>query len=165
MSQSIWVVAERIPSGISRATKELLGKASDLAGGDAGRVEAVLLGPAEDPVLAQLSGAGAGRVIVIDDARLGSYRPESHATALAALAKERNPEAILIPGSLNGRELAAALATDLGGGVVQECTDLFAEGGAYVGKRGVFGGNLTADVENRSSGPKLFTIRPKAFPL
>jgi len=165
MSQSIWVVAERVPSGVSRTTKELLGKASALAGGDASRVEAVVLGPADDALLAPLAGAGAGRVLVLDDARLAPCRPESHAAALAALARERKPEAILIVGSLNGRELGAALATDLEGGVVQECTELSVEGGLYVGRRGVFGGNLAADVENRSTGPKVFTVRPKAFPL
>jgi electron transfer flavoprotein alpha subunit len=161
MAETIWVVAERAASGISRTTKETLGKAKEIAGGP---VAAVLCG-AGDAEAAELGRAGADRVIVLDDARFVPYRVEAHAAALAALVKERNPEAVLIPGSMNGRELGAALATDLGGGVVQDCVELTREGDTIVARRPCFGGNLTAEMENRSTGTKVFTIRPKSFPL
>jgi electron transfer flavoprotein alpha subunit len=165
MAHTIWVIAERAASGYTRTTREALGKARDLAGGDASRVAAVVLGAGDEGDAASLYGAGAGHVVFLSDPRLVPYRVEGASAALAGLALERRPEAILIPGSLNGRELGAALAVDLGGGVVQDCTDLACEGGRWVGRRGVFGGNLTAEVENRSAGPKVFTVRPKAFPL
>lgn len=165
MSHSIWVVAERIPSGVTRATKELLGKAHGLAGGDASRVAAVVLGTGGEALAPILYEAGAGNVLALEDARLDAHRVESAATALAALAVDRRPFVILLASTANGRELGAALAVDLGGGVVQECVEISIEGETVVGRRGVFGGNLTADVENRSPGPKVLTVRPKIFPL
>lgn len=162
MAETIWVVAERAASGISRATKEAIGKAKELAGGP---VAAVLCGGGSDGEIDELKKAGAGRVILLEDPRLLPHRVDVAAPALAALVKERSPEAVLIPGSMNGRELAAALATDLGGGAVQDCIELVKEGRKFVGKRPCFGGNLTAEVENRSAGTALFTLRPKAFPL
>lgn len=161
MSEKIWVVAERAASGISRATKETIGKAKEIAGGP---IAAVLCGPG-DAEAAELTKAGADRVIVLDDPRLAPYRVEAHASALAALVKERKPEAVFIPGSMNGRELGAALATDLGGGAVQDCVELTRDGETIIARRPCFGGNLTAEVENRSAGTKVFTIRPKSFPL
>jgi electron transfer flavoprotein alpha subunit len=162
MAGSTWVIVERVPSGISRTTRELLGKARELAGGDA---VAVLLGEATDEHLQELGKAGAGQVIVLEDGRLNDYHADRVVAALTALAEEKNPEAILIPGSMNGRELGASLATALGGGVVQDCTEIMREGESWVGRRGCFGGNLIAEVENRSAGVKVFTARPKAFPV
>ncbi|MFH1279108.1 MAG: electron transfer flavoprotein subunit alpha/FixB family protein [Candidatus Eisenbacteria bacterium] len=162
MAESIWVVAERAASGISRATKEAIGRAKELAGGP---VAAVLCGSGTDGEIEELKKAGAGRVIVLEDPRLVPHRVDVCAPALAALVKERNPEAVFIPGSMSGRELGAALATDLGGGAVQDCVDLTREGDKLIGKRPCFGGNLTAEVENRSAGTKVFTLKPKAFPL
>jgi electron transfer flavoprotein alpha subunit len=162
MADSTWVIVERIPSGVSRTTRELLGKAKELAGADA---VAVLLGEVKEEQLQQLGKAGAAKVIVVEDPRLNDYHAELHVAALTALAEEKKPAAILIPGSMNGRELGASLATALGSGVVQECTEILREGDGWIGRRGCFGGNLIAEVEIRSSGAKVFTGRPKAFAL
>ncbi len=162
MADTTWVIVERVPSGISRTTRELLGKAKELAGGE---TVAVFLGEAKQEQLQELGKAGAAKVIMVEDPRLNDYHADLHVAALAALAEERKPAAILIPGSMNGRELGASLATALGGGVVQECTEIIREGESWIGRRGCFGGNLIAEVENRSAGAKIFTARPKAFAL
>jgi len=165
MSKSIWVVAEFASEGISRTTKEVLGKAKELAGGDSASVTAVVCSPAGDAVAGDLQKSGAGKVLILEDPRFEPHRVEAHAAALAALVREKSPEAVLIPGSMNGRELGAALATDLGGGVIQDCIELVREGDLFLAKRPCFGGNLTAEMENRSDGTKIFTVRPKTFPL
>ena len=165
MAASIWVVAQRGDSGISRTTKEMLGKATGLAGGDASAVTAVYCGVSGDGMADELQKYGAGVVFLLTDARFENYSSEYFVPALAALAKDKAPEIILVPGSLNGKELSAALAAALGGGAVQECTGIEREGDAVLGTRAFLGGNLTAVVENRSAGPKVFSVRPKAFPL
>ncbi|NNE08438.1 MAG: electron transfer flavoprotein subunit alpha/FixB family protein [Gemmatimonadetes bacterium] len=164
MSKTIWVVAQRGESGISRTTKEILGKAKELAG-DGGAVAGIYCGASKDGVAEGLQAAGASQVVLMVDPKLDTYVAETYTSALGALARDRKPDVILIPGTLNGKELAASLAASLDGGAVQDCTHLDWDGDVLVGTRAFFGGNLTATVENRSSGPKIFSVKPKAFPL
>ncbi len=163
MSRSIWVIAERGASGVSRTTKEILGKAGELAG--EGGMTAVYCGADASGIAEELQRYGAGRVCLLVDGAFEHYNADQFVHALAALAREKDPEIILVPGSMNGRELAAALAAALGGGAVQECIDIRRDGDAVLADRAFLGGNLTAVVENRSEGPKVFSVRPKAFPL
>ncbi len=165
MAGSIWVIAQRGESGISRTTKEILGKAGELAGGDRSAVTVVYCGTSADGIAEESQKYGAGHVCLLTDPAFENYSAESFVPALAALSKELSPEIVLIPATLNGKELAAALAAALGGGAVQECTEIFRDGDAVLGKRGCLGGNLEAVVENRSGGAKVFSVRPKALPL
>lgn len=165
MADKIWIIAEASPSGISRATRELLGLGKRLAGGDAAGVTALFCGDGNAPAVEELQKAGAGSLLVLDHPDLGTYLPETYTAAIAKLAGERNPETILIPASSNGRELGALLATTFGTGVIQDCSIVERDGETLVGHRACFGGNLIALVENRADGPGIFTVRPKSYPV
>ncbi|MBN1825256.1 MAG: electron transfer flavoprotein subunit alpha/FixB family protein [Candidatus Eisenbacteria bacterium] len=163
MANAIWVIAEATPDGISRATRELAGRAVELAGGDPSAVTLLFLGDGSDERVARLAEVGAGRVLVLDDPDLATYRVGPYTAAIAGAVRDGVPEAILVPASLNGRELGASLAVALDTGVVQECYAVEREDGRLVGARGVFGGNLTARIECRGGDPAIFTVRPKAY--
>ncbi len=165
MAQSIWVIGQRGKSGISRATREILGKANGLAGGDSSAVTGVYCGASADGVADEMAQSGAGSVITMTDPRLETYTADFYVSAISHLAGDRKPDVILIAATADGRELAAALATSFGGGAVQDCTELEWDGDTLLGTRACFGGNRTAVVENCSPGAKVFSVRPNSFPV
>src|SRR4051812_4905522 len=99
----ILVLAERAASGAVRpSAAELLGLAARL--GDAVAVVVSAPGDSADAV-AQLAQWGAARVIVADADRAGAVEGVLEAEALVAAMQEGSPAAVLVPGTVVGREV------------------------------------------------------------
>lgn len=159
----VWVVVEHGPSGILSTSLEALGLARTLAA--PGGVSAVLLGDAVAGRAAEIFPYGADRVLAVLDPRLALYRTDPYASALGALIRERTPDLVLTAGSPRGRDLAAALAGDLGAPLVTDATDVRLDGEGLVFIRPSFGGNLFSTIRVAGDGTRLATVRARAFPV
>jgi electron transfer flavoprotein alpha subunit len=89
--------------------------------------------------------AGDEKLVVRADTPL-SASPESAANALAAAAKEVNPDVILVGSTRDGKEIASRLAVKLSRPCTSEVFGVALGGGTLQGKRNVFAGKLMADV-------------------
>ena len=150
---------------------ELLGEAAELAAWISGTVTAVttVLGDDSKALLnegrfrafnesawAGLGAAGADRLLAIPDAS----EPSEQAEALAAVAAERLPWALLVEGTRSGRVVASVVAARCGWGLTGDAVGLeVGPDGRLVAWKPAFGGRLQVPIVSRSP-VQMATVRP-----
>lgn len=124
----VWVVAEQDDCEVEIVSLQLLGKARELADELAVACEAVLLGHEIQGACGELVAAGADRVFLGDEKALELYQPEIYSDIICSLAREYEPEIILLGSTCMGRELAPLIAARLKTGLAAHCTGLRLDG-------------------------------------
>src|SRR5580658_5353776 len=154
----VWVLAEAGDSGPTPVTLELLTEARSVASS----VEAVAWGSETAAMAAALGEFGATTVYDVGD--LGGALPGVPvASAMAELIKGGNaPDAILIPATYDGRDIAGRLSAKLDKPVLTNVTGLVA-GDTLSSQHPLFGGALTVTAKFTGAGPGIFVIRAKSF--
>ena len=158
--KSIWVVAEKAGSGLRRVTLEMLGKARELTSFTQSEVAAVLIGPGDDQLAAELASYGADRVLVLDNTGLGPVCGRRVGEALSAAIEGARPYAVLFASTADGRDLASRIAARLALGLTGDAIDLEIDGeGRLVQLKPALGGNVVAPIRSKTL-PNLVTMRP-----
>jgi len=151
------VVAVVIEPDRPRVERELLGEAVHIARRVAGTV--VAIGPGlPDP--RELATWGADRVVAIT----GTTVEEDVARALTEWCTASPPWAVLVPGTLWGREVAARVAARIGAGLTGDAVGFGVEEGRLVAWKPAFGGSLVAAITCRSE-VQMATVRPGVLSL
>jgi electron transfer flavoprotein alpha subunit len=151
------VVAVVIEPDRPRVARELLGEAVHIARSVAGTV--VAIGPGlPDPV--ELASWGADRVVAVEDTSV----EEDVALALTRWCEKTPPWAVLVPGTLWGRVVAARTAARLGAGLTGDAVGFGVEDGRLVTWKPAFGGSLVAAITCRSE-VQMATVRPGVLSL
>ncbi|HEX3426172.1 MAG TPA: electron transfer flavoprotein subunit alpha/FixB family protein [Acidimicrobiales bacterium] len=156
----ILVVAESFAGKALPVSLELLTKARELAS----TVEAVTWGGDTDTVAPQLGAYGATRVYTTGD--LGASLPGVPvAAALAALIAEAGPpDAILVPTTYDGRDIAGRLSARLDRSVLTNVVGQAADdSGTVVSEHAVFGGAEILKARFTGQAPAIFVVRAKSF--
>jgi len=162
--KSIWVFGDYRNYFQNRVTLQLISKAVDLARTIRAEVCAVILGHEVDEYIMEYTAHGADRLLVIDDPALKSYNTEIYVALLANLARERDPDIILIGATDFGREFAPRLAKRLKTGLSADCVGLdIAEDGLLMQIAPAFGGNMLAEIVTPEHRPQMATVRPGTF--
>jgi electron transfer flavoprotein alpha subunit len=161
----ILTFAEAKDGKLRRASLETLSEARRLAGSLGGAsVASILIGPGSSSLAGELAAYGADRVVVFEDAALGSYATEAWARAVAQVASETKPSAILFPFTATGKDLAPRVAAKLDAGLASDCVRLEVKNGRLVARRPIYAGKAYASVEWQGE-PQLASLRPNVFPL
>ena len=155
----VWVLAETGDSGPTPVTLELLTEARAVAS----TVEAVAWGADAASLAGSLGEYGATTLYDVGD--LGGMLPGVPvAAALAALIEGGNaPNALLIPATYDGRDVAGRLSARLGRPVLTNVTGLVESDGGLSSQHPVFGGNQIVTAHFTGAGPAIFVIRAKSF--
>jgi electron transfer flavoprotein alpha subunit len=155
----IWVIAESFEGKALPVTLELLTKARELAG----TVEAVTWGGDADAIAPQLGAYGASKVYTTGD--IGSTLPGVPvAAALASQIQAGNsPDAILIPATYDGRDIAGRLSARIDRPVLTNVVGLGEDGGRLVSEHGIFGGTEILKATFTGEAPGIFVVRAKSF--
>jgi len=155
---SIWVVAESFRGKALPVSLELLTAAGQLAG----TVAAFTWGGDTDEVAPQLGAYGATTVYTTGD--IGSALPGVPvAAAMAAqIAAAAAPDAILIPATYDGRDIAGRLSARLDKSVLTNVVGL-ADDGGLVTEHAIFGGSAVLKARFTGAAPGIFVVRPKSF--
>jgi len=167
--RGVWVAAECRGRTLAPVSRELLGKARELAEGLEATVTAVIMGHGVAPLGRELIAYGADRVLVADHPALASFTDEPYGSVLASLAKAERPEIILAGATSMGRSYIPRVATLLETGLTADCTELAVRGEdrALLQTRPAWGGNLLATIVCPGHRPQMATVRPhvmKAMP-
>ena len=152
---TLWVVAEPSGDGLSTTSLELLSAARGLAA----TVEAVTWGGADHA--AQAGEYGASTLYSLGDLD-GALPGVPVAAAIAALVASGAPDAILIPASYDGRDIAGRLSARLDRPVLTNVTGLRDEGG-LVTEHPIFGGTQIVRARFSAEGPGIVVVRAKSF--
>ncbi len=156
--KGVWAFSENM-----ELLKELLACGSPLAAKLDTELSAVLLGGDMKEKANELIKHGADRVLIVDNPNLRAFHIETCLAALTKLAKEKNPQIILIGATKNGKDLASRLATRLQTGCTPDCSQLFVdEEGWLTTKRIVFSGNAIVTASYLKT-PQIATIPSRTF--
>ena len=163
-SASIWVVLECGQETVRPASREILAHAARQAAELRAEVTAVLLGQAVESMAASLADWGADHVLLAEAPDLGPHAVEAHAALLLQLLVRRPPDAVLIPATAYGRDLAPRLAALLGLGIASDCIDFAPDEIGFLRLlRPAYGGNVVAAI-TCNTRPILATLTPGALP-
>jgi electron transfer flavoprotein alpha subunit len=159
----VWVIAEQIDGRILAVSLQLIGHARKLADELGTFVEVVLLGDNMGGQAQQMFAAGADRVYLGNTPDLAFYQPELYTEIIVELAKERQPEIMLIGSTATGRELAPLVAARLETGLTAHCIDLVLDENKILEQRvPAYGGLLSITCPEKR--PQMAVIARGVFP-
>jgi electron transfer flavoprotein alpha subunit len=155
----VWVLAESADGAPTPVTLELVTEAREVGG----TVEAVAWGPDAEKLAGPLGEYGVTTVYDVGDLG-GALAGVPVAAAMAALIEGGNtPDAILIPATYDGRDVAGRLSAKLDKPVLTNVTGMVADGDGLSSQHPVFGGSLMVTARFTGGGPGIFVIRAKSF--
>src|SRR5271165_6309341 len=156
----VWVLAESTDSGPLPASLELLTEARAVAS----TVEAVTWGADAASMAAAVGEYGATTLYDVGD--LGGALPGSPvAAAIAALVEAGNgPDALLVPATYDGRDVAGRLSVRLDRPVLTNVVALTEADGGLVSEHAIFGGSEVLNARFTGEGPGIYVVRAKSFP-
>jgi electron transfer flavoprotein alpha subunit len=161
---TILVLLERRGGELKAASLQAVATGRRLASaGD--RVVALALGSGAASCAHAAGAAGAERLLVVDDAALDHYVPETYAAALAEAVKASASDIVLVAGTAEGRDVAARAAARLRTGLLSDVIEIERDGPSGLrGKRPVFSGKALAWCSIPEARPAMATLRPNVFP-
>ncbi len=155
---NIWVVVEPSSGTLTSTSLELLSNARTYGA----TVSAITWG-GQGANLAAVAGEYGASTLYDAGDLAGALPGVPVAAAIAALvASAGAPDAILIPTSYDGRDIAGRLSARLDRPVLTNVTGLSDEGG-LVTEHPVFGGTLNVKARFSAEGPGIIVVRAKSF--
>ena len=161
----VWVWIEHLHGKPAHVSWELLGEGKRLAQIYGTKLAAVAIGNNVSHLAKDAFAQGAEKVYLIEDTRLEDYRTQPYAVALTQAVAQFKPEALLIGGTIRGRDLAGSAATFIGTGLIADCTalDVDIETGIFMGTRPDYGGNLMSTIICPKNRPTMVSVRPRVM--
>jgi electron transfer flavoprotein alpha subunit len=150
----VLVVAEHADGTVGKPTLELLTLARRL-----GDPVAVVFGGDAGQLAPRLGEYGATRVLAVEDPSVEEFLVAPRAEALAQIAGQLSPAAILISSTVEGKEVAGRLAVKLDSGLITDATDIDSDGTTT---QSVFAGNWTVKA-SVTHGTPIITVKPNAL--
>ncbi|WP_181783379.1 electron transfer flavoprotein subunit alpha/FixB family protein [Pseudonocardia pini] len=146
----VLVLVDHLDGEIKKSTFELLTAARAL-----GEPSAVVVGPAgtAGKLSEGLKSYGAAKVYVAETDSSDFLTPQ--VSVLASLVESKDPAAVLIGVSADGKEIAGRLAIKTGSALLGDVVAVSPEGGTH----SVFGGAFIAEAKANTAHP-VFTLRP-----
>jgi electron transfer flavoprotein alpha subunit len=105
---------------------------------------------------------GVARVILVENQNSGALLSPDVEAVAAVAARTPGLAAILLPHTVDGRELAGRVAVRLDAAIASDAVGLAVEDGAVAVSHSVFGGAY-AVTSGVSAGPLIVTVRPGSF--
>ena len=159
----IWVIADQEDCNLLPVTPQLVGQARILADVLETSVEVVLLGDGVGIHTEKLFASGTDRIYMGNDPDLGTYHSEVYTDVIVKLAKEHNPQIVLMGSTSAGRELAPLVAARLKTGLTAHCIDLSINQECILEQKiPAYGGEITIVCPERR--PQMATVAQGVFP-
>lgn len=161
----VWVWVEHFHGSAVEVSWELLGEGKRLAGIYGTKLAALVIGNKISHLAKEAFTHGADKSYIVEDEAFEDYRTQPYAIAMAQAVRKHKPEALLIGGTVRGRDLAGSAATFLETGLIADCTalDVETETGTFMGTRPDYGGNLMSTIICPKHRPTMATVRPRVM--
>ena len=150
----VLVVVDATGGAPKKVSLELLTLARKL-----GEPSAVVFGALRRSTPAKLAEYGAAKVYAVDDPEVEKYLVAPKATVLADLVKAKQPAAVLVASTQEGKEIAGRLAVKLDNGLLVDAVDVAEDGTAT---QTVFAGSVIVK-SKVTKGIPLVTVRPNSL--
>ena len=164
MKTGIVVMIEQREGQVKRASLEALTRARQLQHDLGGRVACILVGSGVASAAQELATRGVDAVMVADAPFLATYSPEGYASAALQAIKSVDPGLVLVAATIQGRDLAPAIAARMGAAYIADCTSLEFNDGRVVARRPVYAGKAVATVAPTGESV-VVSLRPNVVAL
>ena len=162
MAKPVFVITEQRNGSFRKVSYEVVSESRRIADAVGSSVTAIILGHGIDGLEKELAQYGADQVIVADHEIFKYYSAEGYVATILDVVKKNDPDIILIPASVQGKDLAPRLAAHLGVGVAADCIQLNVEDSKILAKRPMYAGKVVAECKFNVS-PMIATLRPNIF--
>ncbi|MDG6902385.1 MAG: electron transfer flavoprotein subunit alpha/FixB family protein [Nitrososphaerota archaeon] len=161
----IFVFLEQTDGVLEDSSLEVLGKGREMADRLGAKVTGAILGEGVRGMAEECARRGANVVLAADSPLLKNFTAEAYTEVVASMARERDPDMLLIGATHNGTALAGMLAVKLGAGLMAHVVDLEIEEGTgmLLGSVPGFGGSIVAVCKCKKGRPQMATVRPGVF--
>jgi electron transfer flavoprotein alpha subunit len=163
--QDAWIVVEIKDGNVRNVSYELLKKAKELADELNQEACVLLLGDNVKRFTQEFSKRGAKKIYIAEHEALKDYYTETYASVITGIISKYNPNIVLYPATINGRDLAPRVAATLELGLTADCTGLSIRDGLLLQTRPAFGGNIMADIICPVTRPQMATVRPNVMDM
>jgi electron transfer flavoprotein alpha subunit len=147
--------------GFDKAAQGLAGAGRRLANETGGKLSAVILGAGADAVASEVARI-ADSVLIVDQAEMAEYQPETCLNILTELCRGFEPRAVLFSNETYSQEIVPRLAYRLGGSAVGDGIELRAQGDKLSVVRQVYGAKANAVFELKRT-PAICWLRGRSF--
>ncbi len=163
--KGIMVYLDSFDGALTRAALEMIGVGRKMAD----KINETLIGAVigeNTKGMAQEAGMyGCDEVYGFDSKELAMYRSKPFSDILANLVFEKKPNILVVPGSKNGRDLAARIAVKVRSGLTADCMeiDVEPENRILIARRPDYGDSTMSEIRCEKHRPQMATSRPGTF--
>ena len=165
MAKNVCVIAEFRDGKFRRVSYEVASAGKRLADELGAGVCAIAIGSGVAASAGDLGKYGVDKVYAADDPALQNYVAETYVPVIADIIAKLDPAAVILPASVDGKDLGARLAARLQAGLAQDCIQITCEGGAIKAKRPIFAGKCLAWCEWTPGALPIISCRPNVMDL
>lgn len=163
MKNCVCAIAEVRAGHYRHVTYEVVSEGRRLADALGTSLCAIVIGSGVTGMAAELGRFGVEKVFVTDDPALQYYLTETYVNVIAEIIKKCDPSVVILPGSVNGKDLGARLSARLGGGLAQDCVEILCENGRIKAKWPIFAGKCFAWSEWTEGNIPYISCRPNVM--
>ena len=164
MANNVLIITEFRNADFRRVTYEVASEGRRIADALGAGLVAVALGSGIWDKAAELGKYGVDKVFVLDHPGLEHYLAETYVPVIAEVVKETQPVAVLLPASVDGRDIGARLGARINVTLLQDVVEVrIDEAGKITAKWPLFAGKCFAWCEWAEGVPPLLSIRPNVM--
>ncbi|MBP8131371.1 MAG: electron transfer flavoprotein subunit alpha/FixB family protein [Candidatus Hydrogenedentes bacterium] len=126
-------------------------------------LNAVYIGQALADQADLLKGFGFGKVFAYERGELGHYSNDAYVPIVRDLVRELGARVVIGSATALGREYCASVAARLGAELLQDCLDVWWDGG-LMARKPVYAGKVLSDVRV-TGAPAMVSLRPNVIPV
>ncbi|MCM2534265.1 electron transfer flavoprotein subunit alpha/FixB family protein [Neobacillus pocheonensis] len=160
--RKVLVLTEAKAGNLRGVSLEVLNAAHRIAEG--GEIIAVAFGSEATHYAHILGKHGANKVYIVENNELNVYTTDAYLQAFRQVVDCLEPEAILMPHTAIGKDLAPRIAARFGLGLVSDITDVQVENGEVLFTQHIYSGKAF-EKKKVVSGIPFATIRPNNIPV
>ena len=164
MAKHVLMITEFRNANFRRVTYEVASEGRRIADALGAGLVAVALGSGIWDKAAELGKYGVDEVFVLDDPALEHYLAETYVPVIAEVVLNTQPAAVLLPASVDGRDIGARLGARIDVTLLQDVVKVeIDEAGKIRAKWPLFAGKCFAWCEWAEGVPPLLSIRPNVM--
>jgi electron transfer flavoprotein alpha subunit len=164
MANAVCIITEFRNGDFRRVTNEVASEGRRIADALGAELVALVLGSGVSAKAADLGKFGVDKVYMLDDPALEHYLAETFVPIIAEMVDKIKPRAVLLPASVDGRDLGARLGARIHVTLLQDVIEVrVSDAGKITAKWPIFAGKCFAWSEWADGVPPLLSIRPNVM--
>ena len=165
--KGIMVYLDSFGGDLTRAAHEMIGVARKMADKVKEPCIGVVIGDHVEGMANDAGKYGCDEIYGFESPDLSMYRSRPFTDILSEMVFEKKPNILIVPGTKNGRDLAARTAVRVQSGLTADCMeiDVEPETDILIARRPDYGDSTMSEIRCEKHRPQMATSRPGTFEM